>query len=413
MTTASLTLPAGKRAGAVQGWTLTSANWLAVVASVVLAPVLPKIAQNFRSDPHVDFLIPLVATLPALFVAVCAWPGGLLADRIGKRRVLLFGVGAYGFVGCAPMVLHSLLGIVISRACVGIAESVIMVCSTALVGDYFPVRRRESWLAIQSGGGGVIAIIMVTAGGLLGQSGWRLPFLMYGVAFILFPLCVFGTWEPIRPGKSPEASADTLSRRPPFPAEPAAEMYNWSPLAWICILTFFCSSSFYVMIVQLSFILTERGVVDQKTIGLGTALAVFFMLIGSGLFKLMRLPVAGKLAVSFVLSAVGYLVMAVSHGFLFTEIGAAIDGLGTGIVLPTLITWALSRLTPEVRARGSGLWQTAMFLGQFISPLSILWFRNLTGSRGNALLIYVIGCSIGAAVALIACLQGGATAVPE
>jgi MFS family permease len=412
-----LSPPTGKRAGAVQGWTLTSVNWLAVIATVVLSPVLPKITQHFRSDPHVDFLISLVATLPALFVAICAWPAGLLADRIGRRRVLLFGVGVYGFVGCAPMALNSLLGIVITRAGVGITESIIMVCTTALVADYFPVSQRESWLAIQSGGGGVIAIIMVAAGGLLGQSGWRLPFLMYGAAFVLFPLCLFGTWEQIMPEGShegsPKANAGTLFHRPSFHAQPAAERYNWAPLAWICILGFLASSSFYVMLVQFSFILTERGVTDQKTIGFQTALAVLFMLLGSGLFKLMRLPVVGKLTVSFTLSAVGFFVMALSRGLLFTDIGAAINGLGSGIVLPCLLTWALSKLSPAVRARGSGLWQMAWFLGQFASPLSILLFRDLTGSRSSAILIYAIGSSIGAAVALVAYFQGGAQPLLE
>jgi len=405
----SLSSPAGKKAGRAQGWTLTSVNWLAVIATVVLSPVLPKITQYFRSDPHVDFLVSLVATLPALFVAVCAWPAGLLADRIGKRRLLLIAVGIYGFVGCAPMALNSLLGIVITRAGVGITEAVIMVCTTALVADYFPGSQRESWLAIQSGGGGIIALIMVAVGGMLGQSGWRLPFLMYGVAFILFPLCFFGTWETMRP----EASAATLSHRLQFPSQPAAERYRWAPVAWICILGVLASCSFYVMLVQFSFILTERGVTDQRTIGFQTALAVLFMLIGAGLFKLMRLPVAGKLTVSFTLSAVGFFVMALSRGLLFTDIGAAINGLGSGIVLPALLTWALSKLSPEVRARGSGLWQTAWFFGQFVSPLSILLFRNLTGSRSNAILIYAIGCSIGAAVALIAYLQGSAQPLAE
>jgi MFS family permease len=137
------------------------------------------------------------------------------------------------------------------------------------------------------------------------------------------------------------------------------------------------------------------------------------MLMGSGLFKVIPLPVAGKLAISFAFSAVGFFVLALSRGFLFTEIGAAINGLGSGLVLPTMITWAVAKMTPEVRARGSGLWQTAMFLGQFASPLSILLFKNLTGSRSDAILIYAIGCSFGAAVALIAHFRGSAQPLVE
>jgi MFS family permease len=404
-------LTAGKTATAMQGWTLASANWLSAVATAVLAPILPKIALYFHADPHVAVLVSLVATMPALFVALGAWPAGLLADRFGTRRVLLFGVGIYGFLGCSPMLLNSLPAIVATRAGVGMTEAIIMTCSTALVADYFHGSARERWLAVQTGGGGIVAVAMIALGGALGENNWRLPFAMYGVAFILFPLCLFKTWEPAR--HKVAAKLDAAEPKLARPEKAVAQKYSWTPLIGISLITLFASTAFYLVIIQLSFILTERGVTSSGMIGLGSAIAVFFGTAGAVLFKVLRLPVAGKLTLSFFLFAVGFFVIAFTHGFLMTEVGASINQLGAGMVLPTLLTWALSKLTAEVRARGTGIWQTAMFLGQFLSPLIVLFLRTTLGSISTAVLVYGVACSVAAVLAAIALLRGGSQSLAE
>ena len=399
-----------KEATATQGWTLASASFLAAVATAVLAPVLPRIAAHFSSTAHVALLMSLLPTLPALFVALGAWPAGLVADRIGVRSVLLIGVGIYGFLGCAPILLNSLPAIVLTRAGVGITEAMIMTCSTALLADYFHGSERERWLAVMTGGGGIVAVTMIALGGLLGESGWRLPFSMYGIAFVLFPLCLLKTWEPDR-RRNAQAGIDQTSRRQTLPEN--AEKFNWSPLIGISLLTLFSSSAFYLLIIHLSYILTERGVTSTRTIGLGSAVAVFAGMVGAVLFKVLRLPVAGKLLISFIFLAAGFLMVAVVHSFLWTEIAASINQLGAGMVLPTLLTWALSKLTMDVRARGTGVWQTAMFLGQFLCPLIVLLLKNVFGSISVAVLIYGVACSVAALLAAISCFRPGSRELVE
>jgi MFS family permease len=399
-----------KKATATQGWTLASASFLAAVATAVLAPVLPRIAAHFSSTPHVAILMSLLPTLPALFVALGAWPAGLVADLIGVRRVLLIGVGIYGFLGCAPILLNSLPAIILTRAGVGITEAMIMTCSTALVADYFHGSERERWLAVMTGGGGIVAVTMIALGGLLGESGWRLPFSMYGIAFLLFPLCLLKTWEPARRQKA-ETEIDPALR--PHALSVVAKKYNWSPLIGISLLTLFSSTAFYLVIIHLSYILAERGVTSTRTIGLGSAVAVFAGMVGAVLFKVLRLPVAGKLIISFSFLAAGFLMLALVHSFLWTEVAASINQLGAGMVLPTLLTWALSKLTVEVRARGTGIWQTAMFLGQFLSPLIVLGLRSVFGSISGAVLTYGVACSVAAILAAIASFRFGSQRLVE
>jgi MFS family permease len=78
------------------------------MASAVIAPVLPRMAANFQNTPHAPLMISLVATSPALFIALLAAPFGLLADRVGRRLLLLIGLAIYGMLGVAPYWLNSL-----------------------------------------------------------------------------------------------------------------------------------------------------------------------------------------------------------------------------------------------------------------------------------------------------------------
>jgi MFS family permease len=378
---------------ALQGWTLVSTAWLAAAASAIIAPVLPKISENFRDTPHVALMISLVATLPALFVALLAGPSGVVADRIGHRRLLLVGLSLYGFCGIAPFWLHTLSAIVVSRAGVGIMEAIIMTCGTAMLGDYFEGDDRERWLAYQTGTSTVLAIILVAAGGALGETGWRYPFLAYSLTFVLPFLVFFFTWES---GKRVEnehwMEADDTK-------------FRWNKLVWICLLTVFASTAFFVVIVQLGFLLTLRGYSSPKLIGLGSGISSLAVPAGAILFRVLRIRVAGKLALSFGFSAAGFFILALAHTYAMTIVGAAVNGLGSGIILPCLITWALSTLGPKVRGRGTGAWQSSMFFGQFLSPIIILLLTHALGALDLAVFAYAVMCSIACIIA-VACLTG-------
>src|ERR1700733_3290908 len=208
-----------RAATAVQGWLLVSCGWLAVMASAMLSPVLPRMTQYFQQQPLVDLLISRVASLPALFVALLAWPFGILGDRVGHKRVLFCATVVYGVFGTAPLWLDTLPQIVLSRGLVGVAEAAIMTCSTTLIGAYLPAERRGRYLALQTGTAPLVAMSVIALGGALGDSNWRNPFLAYGFAFALVPLTGLLLWEPARadadgagPGRGSAGTAVSLGK---------------------------------------------------------------------------------------------------------------------------------------------------------------------------------------------------------
>ena len=111
------------------------------VGSVLLAPIVPKLFQQFGHLPHANYWVPSLLTVPALCIALFSPFVGLLADRIGRRRLLIGAMLVYAFMGLAPLVLDSFWAILATRVGVGICEAVVLTCSTALIGDTFDEAR--------------------------------------------------------------------------------------------------------------------------------------------------------------------------------------------------------------------------------------------------------------------------------
>ena len=94
---------------------------LTIMAGTIVAPALPAIREAFAGQKQVDLLSRMVLTLPAVFVAACAPLAGALADRFGRKRLLLFFVLLYALAGTSGLYANSLTAVLIGRAILGIS----------------------------------------------------------------------------------------------------------------------------------------------------------------------------------------------------------------------------------------------------------------------------------------------------
>jgi MFS family permease len=354
------------------------ASCLSVLGAVLLAPVLPRLQEAFAGTPGVAVLVPITLTVPALMIGLLAPFAGRIVDAAGRRRLLIVALVVYAVVGTAPLWLNSLPLIVVSRVGVGITEAAIMTCCTTLLADYFSGARRARILGLQVVFTTVAATIFFGLGGALGNHHWRTPFWLYASSLVLAVAAALLIWQPVPDAERIAEHRTELGRGlPPIP---------WQQLRRPVGVSLFGGVVFYALIVELSYVLDGLGVKSPAAIGQASAAASLATAVGAVVFGwAVRLGARTLLPICFGLTGTGLLIVGLAHTVPGVLVGAVITSFGNGLLLPSLLTWALSALSFEQRGRGTGLWTGSLFIGQFVCPILLLAVGNVAGGLTTAL----------------------------
>ncbi|MEW2395500.1 MFS transporter [Streptomyces sp. NPDC046862] len=377
---------------------LMAGSCLPILGAVLIAPVLPKMQDHFESTPGAKALVPLALTVPALSLALLAPFAGVIVDRLGRKRLLIVATLLYAVFGTAPLYLDSLGAIIAGRALVGVTEAAIMTCCTTLIGDYYSGHRRVKYLALQTMCASASATVFFVIGGAAGSAGWRVPFWVYAVSLVLAPLMATALPNPAARVTADEAPVGAETRRPVL----------WRRMAGICALTFFGAMVFYTVPVEMSYLLDDLGVENSGVIGLATAVSSAATVGGAVTFARLKRSPAPMLPAVFALCAAGFAVMFLAGNAPLVVVGAVINCVGTGILLPALLTSAMAGLAFEDRGRGTGLWMAAFFGGEFVCPLVLLALESAVGSLAGAVGVLGLAAALLAAGLFTARRRAGA-----
>ena len=124
------------------------------------------------------------------------------------------------------------------------------------------------------------------------------------------------------------------------------------------------------------------------------------------------MPIALLLGLEFVIIGSGFVLMGRAADAQHFVAAAALNQLGCGMVLPTLLTWATRGLAFEIRGRGNGMWQATFAVGQFLSGLIVTFLGEHVGGLLPAFMALGIANIVMAVIAVGGSLRPriGATA---
>lgn len=366
-----------KEPGYIQMFLLLACSCLPILGTALVAPVLPRIQAHFADVPSVAVLVPVSLTLPALVIALLAPFVGVIVDRVGRRRTLLYSLALYGACGTVPIWLDSLTGILLSRAGLGLAEAGIMTSSMTLMGDYFKGGRREKVFGLQMVFSALSATVFIGVSGALGQDDWRVPFVLYGAGALLLPFVIACIWEA-------EADAEELIQTDD------GEGFSWIALMPVYLLTLGAGISLLIVPVQIGFIFQSMHIDSPKIVGLAMLFNQLGVLIGALSFKYMKMRNMPRLtSLAYATAGLGGGLMVCFDSTVALTMSLFINGLGIGLMLPTSINWVMSKVSFAHRGRASGGWTSALFAGEFISPLMVLGVTVMSDSSLNFSLMIV------------------------
>ncbi len=396
-----------RKAGPLQGFTLLSCMTLAVMGALLVAPVIPQMMVAFKDVPNVQYWVPMVVTVPSLCVAFLSPVAGWLGDKFGRRRLLIPAMFIYAICGLAPFFLKDLTHILISRIGVGITEAAVMTLSTTMIGDMFSGPSRDKWLAGQTATASTSAILFLIIAGYAGRFGWQGPFIVYLFPLVLMLGVIFFTWETGKEGENaPEPPHVFVGEvaAPSAVVKGGKVKFPTAFLLGVCAITLVAALMFYTIQIQLSVALDAIGIKDPARIGLLTAIASIAVPVGTfvfwGVSKRLSIPVL--LLLEFAIMGAAYIGMSkMTADYRVFVAFAACSQIGAGMILPTLLTWAMSRLSSEVRGVGTGVWQSTFAFGQFACGLIIPFISGIVGGIIPAFTVLGVISLIAAVCALI------------
>jgi MFS transporter, DHA1 family, multidrug resistance protein len=146
------------------------------VAFDLYTPALPRIAEHFGAS---NTLVQNTVTAYVLGMALVVLPAGMIADAIGRKRVLLAGLALMTFtsVGCAlAQSLSLMIGLRFGQ---GLGAGTCLLLAATVAADRFRGARLVSVLGLLGAAWGSAPVVAPAAGGVIAQFGsWRLVFVV-------------------------------------------------------------------------------------------------------------------------------------------------------------------------------------------------------------------------------------------
>lgn len=146
----------------------------------VVGPALPAIADAFGITNARASLVITAFALPGIALAPVV---GALADRHGRRRVLVPCLAVYGVAGALVGAVDSFAAVLALRVVQGaVGGSILASLALAVAGDLYRGPQRNAVVGVTSAGITLSAAVSPMLGGLLADVSWRAPFGLYAAS---------------------------------------------------------------------------------------------------------------------------------------------------------------------------------------------------------------------------------------
>ncbi|MBK5222530.1 MAG: MFS transporter [Acidimicrobiia bacterium] len=332
----------------------------AILANTLPNAGIPDILDDFGKGDSAAGLLVAAASIPGIVVAPLI---GLLADRYGRRTILVPCLVLFGLCGLAGAFAPSYALLVVARFGQGIGSAGLINLANILIGDHWDGVDRTRIYGYNSAILTVsLAILPAIGGALTDLGGWRLAFAPYPLALVTAWI-VLRRLEPGTVDRSVSVAGQLRAAAAVIRSPAVLGPVGLSFAAFVLIFGLFLTVLPVHLEDEFGMNATERGLV--------LAMPAIGATVGALALGRIRRRVGPRTiaAVSFGLFAVSYPVVGIAGAIAALLAAAVVYGLGEGLLMPTL-TDMVAESAPE-RGRGAVLsvQTSAIRSGQTVGPL--------------------------------------------
>lgn len=379
-------------------YVILASSLMGVMGVTLISPVLPALRPVFGvSDAQIGLVI-TAYTLPGVFITPFI---GVVADRVGRKQVLvpllaIFGVGGAGIAVTSDFAV--VLGL---RFIQGIGASALITLAITLIGDLYEGSQRDTLIGLNGSMIGTGAAFFPLLGGALALLRWNAPFLFFGVGVLVSLIAVVVLEEPAIDHSM--GLTDHLWR-----------MYEVARLPRALAVFVALFSAFFVfygaVITALPLLLSDEFGLTAGQIGPVLAMvALASAIVSSQYGRIAELRSAPELvALGFIGYGISLVLVWLAPSALLVAAALLVFGVGFGIVMPSIDTTVVTLVSEDLRAGMMGMRTSLLRLGQTLGPIGFTFTAEaffettIAGYRVLLLLTGVVatvaGCSVYVAV---------------
>jgi ACDE family multidrug resistance protein len=345
---------------------------MAVLGVSSVTPAFPEIVEELNITPQAVGSLITAFTLPGVFLTAVL---GILADQIGRKRILVPALLIFAIAGSACAFARDFQLLLLLRFLQGVGAAGLGAINLTIIGDLYTGQERTEAMGCNSSVLSVGTASYPAIGGILATVGWFYPFLL-PLAAIPVALAVISSLnnpEPTAPQHFSEYLGDA-----------------WKVIVNRRVLALFVVSTLTFIIlygaIMAYFPLLVGGSFGAPPFAVGLVMSV------SSLGTALTSSLAGRLARSFsekaligvscVLYGLALAVIPLVSNLWVLTIPIAVFGVAHGINLPSLMTYLASLAPMEQRGALMSINGMVLRLGQTLGPLIMGMVFTFAGMGG-------------------------------
>ncbi|RQG93448.1 MFS transporter [Natrarchaeobius chitinivorans] len=368
-------------------YVILTSSLMGVMGVPLISPVLPELRPVFGvTDAQIGLVI-TAYTLPGIFLTPFI---GLVADRIGRRRVIIPLLFTFGIGGAGIAFATSFTELLALRFLQGIGASALVTLAVTLIGDFYEGGRQNAVMGLNSSMIGTGAAAYPLIGGGLAGIRWNAPFLFFGVGILIGVFALLTLPEP--EGKQSSDVKTYLRRLRDVSVHPQA-------LAIFVAIFAIFFVFFGAIQTALPLLLSDEFALSSGEIGLTLAMvSVASATVSSQYGRISQWRTSPELiALGFVAYGTSLLGVWIAPSPLLIGASLLVFGVGLGIAMPSVDTTIVTFVSNRLRAGMMGMRTSMLRLGQTLGPITFTYLAETafpSATEGYRFLIFVSGALI-------------------